>query len=354
MVAQEFQQFLNSLQARLRLQINPGIILSMNGKLLDVNSTEPLDQETLSFVHEVLNMELDVYRQTNKQHIDDIFREENERKYILWKEREAEKERQEKVLLEKQRKENEQRELENKVRVKELLREHKGVLQKMIEPFGTVELFEHVFEIYPRTVEKEVDPYTLYCLNQKVKNYLCNINLWYRYNWNHRFPHTSKVKRKYINDKSFIKENMMRYCIDNDYLGLYQYVKDVAIKDQGTYKAFRLTDTTLIAGRYLQNSTEPGRNNNDKTWCKTKFIIKPPTSTYRDLKKRGNYAEVDPEIACQIYRRYKALEKIKKNTRFMDGFKRSVQELWKPDGVMCRKGWEKCCVTMSEAGYKSL
>lgn len=351
MVAHEFQQFLDSLQARLRLQINPGIILSMNGKLLDVNSTEPLDQETLSFVHEVLNMELDVYRQTNKQHIDEILREENERREMLQREREAERKIIEREQLEKRRKENEERELKRRERAAAILKENEVILHKMVNPFGTLEIYNDAFAIYPYTVEKDIDPFLLYMLTKKVENRLAKCSLVYECRWDHRHVPTCKALRKYVNDKRMIKENMMHYCIKNDYLGLYEYVKDVTIKDQGTYKAFRLTDTTLIAGRYLVKLTEPGRNNNDETWCKTKFIIKKPTSSYRNLKKRGNYAEIDPEIACKIYRRYNALEKMKKNAKFMNGFRRSVEELWKPDGVMCRKGWEECCVTMSEAGY---
>lgn len=138
----------------------------------------------------------------------------------------------------------------------------------------------------------------------------------------------NKDFRRYRNDKEVL---LKKLCTDPMFFQYYDHV--------GTYHVlgkirpvYRVQENVLIAGtKYYKKEDQPWKNK-----LKMKSIASRPIYSNNAL-----VLNIPGSLVADLYVRYRAIKTLRNNRSFVLGVERRRHDLWKPDGVFCRKGWEQ-------------
>lgn len=349
-----YAHFLLSLQRRLQQTVATDITLTLSDdNLIDVNCDNVLSEDDAVLLETTIKIMKKIYDDSQDsgrlqhpyrenvnideldddlRHFQDMINRNNLRKEII--QAQLKKEREERQRLEDER--YEKRRIEHEEQRKKQLAEEELKFEKAnkyVSPWGVIKV-EGWYKFSIDFNGKDPDKMIQRCLYRRV-HFLINRS------YDYYKVIDSKEMRRYKSKKSALISRLIEDFVLNDFFGMYKYVRTGNISSK-VRKIFRYDENTLISESYIQNVSCEGPNNNNKTWCKVKFVMGDEITDMSNLSKKGNILNIHPYIMIELYKRYRALETLKKNKIFQKQLEKWRDELWIPNGRMCKRGWEEC------------
>ena len=333
---QDMQDFTNSLQNRIRLLINPDVNVFLSNGKINVTSSIELEPNMIKHIHEIIELELDVKKDTERS-IREFIQEENSK---IWYQMYRNKRKTEAEIEEIRRIETEKLIIKRNIEMENI--ENCIKLSNFyLEGYGT---FEKIYNRYRIIYKKKFDPCIMALLEKNVWNIINNYN--YFFLW-------ERPKRpKYLHEYKYLKNKAQ--------LNITEYWKKeclVKLPYEGEQKICHEIQKVYRLNNYLVTSKHVNRDESRDLdqWGTYRLDISNSVKCdihvnydNKIIKRRANVIYFRPEFIADIHKAIKTSAKntlirlLKYNSICTIQLEKWRQELWKPYGAMSQKGWENC------------
>lgn len=322
------QDFLDSLQKRLRLHFDPDLSLELvcNNVTLDKTSGLRLAQETKERVQNIIRIELCEYHKIDERLKAYEMELEEGRK-------QAELEKEKRRILQIEDDQHRRKRAEHmfdihrstRLRKQNIeLNEKWRLAEKMVASYGTlVDINLKYRSCNFSAYKQQIDDYVLVSLCSSLRKsrvYVRNDLL--------------NPKKNIVESKFRTIHKIMKGAYLNGYYGLLDNIGEEVV--QGKIRTvFRLNENSKICENFVY------RENGKQKWSRTYFLISDENESIF-CKKRHMPTTVTVRLFLELYKRYRSFQKLSNNTNFIDAIRNYLDYLWRPFGVMANKGFDNC------------